>query len=657
MKGCQRGALMFAVDPRRKDVSPPAAIAASALPAANRPDAPHLDDAGEAVGLAAALLAAGAISAQALMRGLTLHRQDGGRLEDVLLAHRLIPAQTLYGVIGRRLRLPVADLDASPPDPALIDLVGAALCLRLGMVPMRRIPGGTLVALARPADLDMVRDAVGDRLGTIQGAIAPHKSIEAAVHQTRGAALAQAATGRVDPADSCRNWNRRMAAAVIGLPLLIAVAGLLVVPSATYAVLLGWTLLTMAAATCIRVAAMLQRPAGGHAPAASDGPLPVVSVLVALYREAGIAGRLVRRLERLDYPRDRLDVVLVVEENDRITRDALDAAGLPFWMRVVTVPDGPVRTKPRALNHALELCRGSIVGVYDAEDAPAPDQLRRVVARFRVAGPRVACLQGSLDFYNPQTNWMARCFALEYAGWFRVILPGLARMGMPVPLGGTTLFFRRDILESLGAWDAFNVTEDADLGMRLARRGFSTELIDTVTMEEACCQPLPWMRQRSRWIKGYMMTLAVHMRSPAQLWRDLGPLGFLGFQVLFVATLSQFLLAPLLWLLWLVPAGVVDFPGSHAMFVTVAGSCLAAEVVNLLVAWLGRRRAGLAVSAFWSVAMLVYFPLATAAAYKAAWELVARPFFWDKTAHGLFDQGAAAQRVRNSPASTRSRVS
>jgi cellulose synthase/poly-beta-1,6-N-acetylglucosamine synthase-like glycosyltransferase len=196
------------------------------------------------------------------------------------------------------------------------------------------------------------------------------------------------------------------------------------------------------------------------------------------------------------------------------------------------------------------------VGVYDAEDAPDPDQITRIVTRFAERGPEVACLQGVLDFYNPTTNWLSRCFTVEYATWFRVILPGLERLGLPIPLGGTTLFFRRAALEDLGGWDAHNVTEDADLGMRLYRHGYRTELIDTVTGEEANCRALPWVKQRSRWLKGYMMTWATHMRDPKLLWRQLGAWKFAGFQVLFLCTLSQFLLLPVLWSFWITVFGI-----------------------------------------------------------------------------------------------------
>ncbi|MBD3766133.1 MAG: glycosyltransferase [Rhodobacterales bacterium] len=365
---------------------------------------------------------------------------------------------------------------------------------------------------------------------------------------------------------------------------------------------------------------------------------PVVSVLVALYRESGIAARLVRRLGRLDWPRDRLDILLVVEDDDRATRAALDRPDLPDWMRVLVVPPGTLKTKPRALNYALDFCRGSIVGIYDAEDAPEPDQIRKVVARFHARPRAVACLQGVLAFYNPRTNRLSRCFTVDYAAWFQVMLPGLDRMGLPVPLGGTTVFFRREVLEEVGAWDAHNVTEDADLGVRLARRGYRTELIDSVTFEEANCHVIPWIRQRSRWLKGYMMTWAVHMRAPVLLWRQLGPRGFLGFQALFLGTIAQLLLAPLILSCWVAGLGA-----GHPLALVLpawgmgllVGTCLLAEAVTLFVNGLGLRRSGQPVGMGTLPLMHVYGPLAALAAWRGLWDLARRPFHWDKTAHGL----------------------
>ncbi len=615
---------------------------------------------------AARLLAEGQVAPHVLLQAVTLHRRHGGRLADILLVQGDVGEGALYAAMARHWGVQTGDPGVTPPDPRLIDRIGAMTCLREGLVPWCRVGGDTMVLMAHPEDFARQADMLTRALGPVRLALAPAHAIEAAVMAARGPRLARAAEARVPEGESCRNFARGPLHLWLALGLSLLALLVWLSPFVLLEAMAGWAVLTLVLATALKVAAIVLalRPAAAEGPAPIIARLPVVSVMVALYREASIAPRLVRRLERLDYPRDLLDVVLVVEQEDHITRDALSRAGLPPWMRVAVVPHGPVKTKPRALNFALDLCRGSIVGVYDAEDAPEPDQIRKVVQRFHARGENVACLQGVLDFYNPRTNWLSRCFTMEYASWFRVILPGIARLGFPVPLGGTTLFFRRAALERLGAWDAHNVTEDADLGMRLARHGLRTELIDTVTEEEACCRAYPWVKQRSRWIKGYMMTWMVHMRDPVLLWRQLGAWKFLGFQVLFVATLSQFLLAPVLWSFWVLPFGLphpVADAMSPGLFNAMFWLFIGTEVVNFTAGLIGLRATKHGMSPLWLLTLSVYFPLGSLASYKAASELVTKPFYWDKTSHGHFDgvvaHDAPPQRVRNAPASTRNRVS
>lgn len=591
----------------------------------------------------AQLLRSGVVSSDDMVRALAHQGREAGRLPDVLRARGLVVERDLLDVEAVNWGIRVIDLASALPDPRLIDAVGASTCLRYGLVPWRRVGDVTVIALSRPEEFRHLRPMLEARLGPVSAGLAPARAVAAAIHAWRGPTLAQAAENRVPAAESCRNWSqlhrspRVVAGLAAGLALALAAPvtfGLAVLAFAlvSLALLVGLKLLATAAA--LRLPPPVAEPV-------SDSILPIVSIIVALYREGDIAARLVRRLARLDYPEDRLDVILAVETEDKVTLDALAAAELPPWMRVIVVPEGEVKTKPRALNHALDFARGAIIGVYDAEDAPDPDQLRQVVGRFQRSGPEVACLQGVLDYYNPRTNWLSRCFTIEYAGWFRLILPGIARLGLVVPLGGTTLFFRRNVLEALGGWDAHNVTEDADLGIRLARHGYRTELIATVTEEEANCRALPWIKQRSRWIKGYMMTWAVHMRAPRLLWRQLGPRAFLGFQVMFLGTIAQFLLAPLLLSFMVVPFGI-----THPLFDVMppvaawamVGIFVLSELANLTIGLIGTRRTRHGLSLWWVPTMKLYFPLASFAAYKALWELATRPFYWDKTTHGIFDQ-------------------
>jgi cellulose synthase/poly-beta-1,6-N-acetylglucosamine synthase-like glycosyltransferase len=623
-----------------------------AVPAAP-PPSPRPDPA-SAEALAAHLLRDGVVPPDAVVAALERHRAQGGAYLDHLVAAGLLTEAAACALLAGQTGLPQVDPLTDPADPAAVQAFGVQRCQSLGLLPWRDAGGATVVLAARPETLARHRADLETCFGRVIPALAPADRLEQALLTGHGAALNRMACSRVADAESCRTWGQG-GGWVWLIVFLCALACLgLASPMAVAFLFTGWAVVTLLAATLLKAAAALAtlRRAAPEPPAPIIARQPMVSVMVALYREADIAPRLIRRLGRLDYPRDLLEILLVVEADDRITRRALTRAHLPPWMRVITVPDGQIKTKPRALNHALTACRGQIVGIYDAEDAPAPDQIRRVVDRFHARPAEVACLQGVLDFYNPRTNWLSRCFTIEYATWFRVILPGLQRLGFAIPLGGTTLFFRRAALERLGAWDAHNVTEDADLGMRLARHGYRTEIIDTVTEEEANCRTIPWVRQRSRWLKGYMMTYAVHMRAPGLLLRQLGAWKFFGFQVFFLTTLSQFLLAPILWSFWLVPLGVrhpVSDMLPPALHLAMFGTYLLTEAVLLVVGVISLRLTPNRINPLWVPMLHFYFPLGALASYKALWELVTRPFWWDKTSHGLFDPAEPGSGEPRSP--------
>jgi cellulose synthase/poly-beta-1,6-N-acetylglucosamine synthase-like glycosyltransferase len=454
--------------------------------------------------------------------------------------------------------------------------------------------------------------------------------------------LTKRAENRVPDAVSCRTWNARLML-VFSVMFVIGTAVLFTMSPLTGFVLLSfWAIITLAANTILKAAAAVvavwSQPTNSELLPLSPQELPIFTVLIPLYKEKAIASQLLERIKLIDYPRDKLDVCLVMEADDETTRDALRDTNLPNWLRPIAVPKGTLKTKPRAMNYALDFARGSLVGVYDAEDAPAPDQLRKAARHFANRGDKVACLQGVLDYYNAPANWLTRCFTLEYAGWFRVVLPGLERLGLVVPLGGTTLFFRRRVLEGLGAWDAHNVTEDADLGVRLARHGYRTELIATTTQEEANGRFWPWIKQRSRWLKGYAITYGVHMRDPSKLYRDLGARRFWGFQILFAGTLSQFVLAPVLWSFWVMPFGVSHPMGQYLqgwLLIVIVGLFVFSELTNMFVLALGVTKAKKMWLIKWIPTMHFYFPMAAAAAYKGLYELTFKPFYWDKTAHGI----------------------
>lgn len=521
------------------------------------------------------------------------------------------------------------------PDPALVQQWGAEAAARSGLVPWRVMGGRTIVLAPSVGEFRAHKSALAQAFGTVRMAQAMAEPLITATQRTTGGALIERAETRPAPDHSCRDMDSglglgaRAGMAAVVLSLLFA----------PWTALILLTALAVAASvmgTAVKIAAALV----GRAPAPSPEPaqLPMISLMVPLFKEPEIASDLINRLMALDYPDERLEICFVVEDSDLMTRAALTRAALSKRFRHIIVPPGRCQTKPRALNYALDFMKGDVIGVLDAEDAPEPDQLRRVAGAFAAAGPEVACVQGALDFYNSRFNWMSRCFTIEYASWFRVVLPGLERMGLMLPLGGTTVYLRRTALEQVGAWDAQNVTEDADLGIRLVRHGYRTRMIPTTTFEEANSRPLSWVKQRSRWLKGYAVTYLVHMRRPRVLLREVGLWRFAGFQVQFLGTLVTFTLAPLLWSLVLgVTAlghpAVTVMPGG---FWGLAGLFLLTESTGLLVGALALVRARKASLALWLPAMMVYYPLATMAAYKALWELVRDPFYWDKTSHGGF---------------------
>ena len=593
------------------------------------------------------LIAAGVIGPSDLLHGLDLQRRIDAPLGEILATEGLVAPDDIVRALARQYGAQPVDLTRSPSDPRLSARIPARLCLKFGAVPWLELGDRLFVASSRPAEFSNLCSALGERGESLVLVIADPQQVQTQIGRLYATELAHHAVTRVADAESCRNWgvrSRKRRFALQGI-LLSLVALLVFFPSAVLAVALLWGAFTLLLTSGLKAAALwasLMRPASPQAPPeASDMKgfrLPRVSVLVPLLHEEEIAQALIARLSWLTYPKSLLEVVLVLEASDSLTRKTIARTPLPPWISVIEVPDaGALKTKPRALNYALDFCRGSIIGVWDAEDAPEPDQIEQIVTRFQNAPENVACLQGILDFYNSRSNWMARCFAIEYATWWRVILPGVARLGLVVPLGGTTLFFRRDILERLGAWDAHNVTEDADLGLRLARRGYVTELIPTTTFEEANCRPWPWVRQRSRWLKGYLITWAVHMRRPSALLQDLGLRRFIGVQAIFLSTVSQFALAPLLWSLWLTFFGlyhpVTDWLAPPLMTAIFALFILS-ELLNLCASVIAVSNRGQRHLLPWVITFPLYFALGAVAAAKALCELYRSPHFWDKTAHG-----------------------
>ena len=384
--------------------------------------------------------------------------------------------------------------------------------------------------------------------------------------------------------------------------------------------------------------------------AVAGAGLPVYSILVPLYREEKVLPALMTKLSALDYPASQLQILLLIEEDDQVTRAALGRISLDDRFETVLIPPRGPRTKPKACNVGLQHARGEFCVIYDAEDRPAPDQLLKAVAAFRALPSWVVCVQAELQYWNPWTNWLTRCFAAEYALNFSLVLRGLDRFRVPIPLGGTSNHFRADALRELGGWDPYNVTEDADLGMRIARRGWAVRMFVSVTEEEANSQIGNWIRQRSRWIKGYYQTWLVHMRSPGQLLHDLGLRQFLGFQLTLGFSSLTGLLNPIFWALAIVylisgPAHIrALFPGPILYLGIV--SMLIGNLLMMQSMMAGCMDRGLYAAVRTMLAIPLYWALMSVAAYKALFQLLrpSRRHYWELTQHGLVTEPGATVR-------------
>ena len=375
--------------------------------------------------------------------------------------------------------------------------------------------------------------------------------------------------------------------------------------------------------------------------------LPPYTVLVPAYNEPEVVGDLIGAMAALEYPADKLQVLLLLEADDDVTIAAAKECAESDAITILLVPPADPRTKPKACNYGLYFATGDIVTIFDAEDLPEPLQLRRVVAAFRSLPDSVACVQAKLVYHNGHQNILTAWFTAEYRLWFGYLLPGMMRSSSPIPLGGTSNHLRRDVLDEIGAWDPYNVTEDADLGLRIAASGYHTAVIDSNTLEEANSDAINWIRQRSRWYKGYLQTWLVQIRRPVKLFRTIGFRSFLRFNLVLAGTPVIAVLNLVFWLITLIwflgqPALVeavfpwyIYFP---ALVALVLGN--AATVYMNLIALREDDRSDLLLAA---LTVPVFWLMMSVAAAKGCYQLIRNPSYWEKTYHGLTQRPDEAQ--------------
>lgn len=373
--------------------------------------------------------------------------------------------------------------------------------------------------------------------------------------------------------------------------------------------------------------------------ALDDAELPIYSILVPVYKEPEVVPRLLKALSRIDYPREKLDVLLLMEEDDLETIAKAKEAAPPSFFRFIIVPESLPRTKPKACNYGLNFCRGKYVTIYDAEDIPEPDQLKKAVAAFEAGGDSLICVQAALNYFNAEENYLTRMFTLEYTYWFDTLLPGLDRLKLPIPLGGTSNHFRLDKLQQLGAWDPFNVTEDADLGIRASCNNLTVGVIRSTTYEEANKAYKNWLRQRSRWIKGYMQTWLVHNRNPLKLLRSVGLKDWLSYNLFIGGTVAIFLINPLMWLFfatWLIfhPVWMGTIFAGWVWYVAFF-SLIVGNGTAILLNIIGTLKRNNHKLLLYALTNPLYWCMHSISAYIGLWQLITKPFYWEKTDHGL----------------------
>ncbi|MDD4239151.1 MAG: glycosyltransferase family 2 protein [Desulfotomaculaceae bacterium] len=384
--------------------------------------------------------------------------------------------------------------------------------------------------------------------------------------------------------------------------------------------------------------------------AIDESKLPIYTLLIPVYKEKEVVQQLIDRIQNMDYPKYKLDVRILLEENDTETIELVNSLNLPSYFTSIIVPSSKPQTKPKACNYGLLQAKGQYAVIYDAEDRPEPDQLKKAYLAFHKLPDEYVCIQAKLNYFNSQQNILTKLFTQEYSMWFELLLVGIMQMDIPIPLGGTSNHFKMSFLKRVGGWDPFNVTEDADLGIRLYKYRYKTAILDSRTWEEANSNVSNWIRQRSRWIKGYMQTFFVHMRSPVKFYRQIGFRSFLGYLAMIFGTPFLPLINPIFWgllIIWFctgAPWIQSLFPGLLyyiAVIQFVVGNFIFIYM-NLIGTYYVIRDCALKKRQPFSYSLIkyglltpFYWVLMSVAAYKALFQLFAKPYYWEKTHHGL----------------------
>lgn len=601
------------------------------------------------------LASRGLVTEEELSSALTEQERTGDRIGEILVHGGAVEEMALLRVLSEQLELPMVDLTEFDESRAPLDAVPETVQRRRGCVVFAADPETVYLAVPNPLDADVEAEIAEASGRTIEQFLAPRNDIEALLRRIHRDSYSHYARSNLR-----ENFPDSSAHLVVtgGQKIGLIVAALIILGFLIWQFTETVTVIFAAVAVLYALTSIYKLMAGYSAlehrylmdtsseslAAMDESTLPMYTILVPLYREAAVIPYLVAGIESLDYPKTKLDVRLLCEEDDPESLEAILSLDLPPHFNPIVVPASQPQTKPKACNYGLLGAKGEYVVIYDAEDRPDPEQLKKAILMFEGGDDAIACIQAKLNFFNQQTNMLTRWFSIEYSMLFDLVLPGLDARHDPIPLGGTSNHIKLKELVEVGGWDPYNVTEDADLGVRLHSAGYRTTMMDSTTYEEANTDLGSWVRQRSRWIKGYIQTWLVFMRSPFKLLSDIGFKAFMSFQLLIGGTFI-FLINPFFWFLTtlfaLTQAGFIEelFPGW--VYYLAAALLFLGNFTFMYLGLVAAARRGDDKLVPYALFFPFYWGLMSIAAWKGFAQLFTNPFYWEKTEHGIDLEGGA----------------
>ncbi len=590
------------------------------------------------------LIEKGIIRGDQLKRALQIQESDKSHIGKILVAEDYLHNRELHEAIAERFALEFVDLVKTPPDYKLLQLDARHEYFAMEAIPLSA-SGNWITIAATNIDAKIKRWAIASYPGKeIKFVITSPYDILHVIQQhfsQYNNDEARLKLWRQWPIYSARVLFRGAVPNIIMAVLIPAVLGFSIAIQGGFTSLVVLMNILFFSAISFKDILFLKGWRKNEVVTEEITEYPVYTILLPLFRETRTLPKLIEAMQNLDYPKSKLDIKFVVEADDIITINAIKSVRPPQYMEIIAVPFSLPRTKPKACNYALNFVRGEFVTIYDAEDNPDPGQLKAALAKFNQPGSNIACVQARLNYDNYRDNILTRWFALEYAIWFDSIIKGCERFKMPVFLGGTSNHIRVSILKEIGGWDAFNVTEDADLGMRLAQEGYLTATVDSLTCEEAPNTIGSWARQRTRWIKGFMQTYFVHMRNVRNLYRNIGMRGFVLLQFLIGIPIVVYIFTPILIAMTIIMSGREDLPRWAEMFCAfnLAFGVISHIVMCIMAAESAKKSNGARFfksrMIFSALTFSLYGILLMFAAFRALYQLITAPHYWDKTEHGF----------------------